>query len=349
MRKVLLLMVIFGVMLLVACSNDNGQASSNTQVEVNEEEKKMEEPANIYPFTGIKTDEEVNHRMVGIMVNNHPTARPQTGLSKADIVFEILSEGDITRLLALYQSEEPDVVGPVRSAREYYFNLANDYGALYIYHGAAEFIDDMIKNRGIDHLNGAIYDNDGHLFKRESFRKAPHNSYLQFTAVDEVAESNEYDITRTYEALPFMDEDDAVEGENINNVEIVYSNSAYSKVMYEYDDANEVFIRYNGDEMTVELDTEQPIELDNVFIVETNHKVIDNSGRREIDLESGGNAYLLQKGKIQNVQWENQDGRIVPVKDGQAVKFVPGKSWVNVVPADPGLDSSVTVSSGESG
>src|SRR5690606_6584314 len=149
--------------------------------------------------------------------------------------------------------------------------------------------------------------------------------YLQFTAVDEVAESNEYDITRTYEALPFMDEDDAVEGENIDNVEIVYSNSAYSKVTYEYDDANEVFIRYNGDEMTVELDTEQPIELDNVLIVETNHKVIDNSGRREIDLESGGNAYLLQKGKIQNVQWEKQDGRIVPVKDGQAVKFVPGK------------------------
>ena len=343
MRKVLVFMVILGTVFLVSCSNKEATNEENEQIEVDDEEKEVEKQENIYPFTGIQTESAVNERVVGIMVNNHPTARPQTGLSKADIVFEILSEGDITRLLALYQSEEPDVVGPVRSAREYYFELASDYGALYIYHGAAEFIDDMIKNKGIDHLNGAIYDNDGHLFKRESFRKAPHNSYLQFTAVNEVAESNGYETTSTYEALPFMDEDDTVEGENIQNVEITYSNRTYSKVAYEYDEEKETFIRYNGDEMTVELDTDNPIELDNVFIVETVHEIIDNAGRREIDLESGGNAYLLQKGKIQHVQWENQDGRILPVKDGQTVNFVPGKTWINVVPTDPGIENLVTV------
>src|SRR5699024_4457269 len=104
----------------------------------------------IYPFTGEETDGDVEQRMIGVMVNNHPEARPQTGLSSVDIVFEILAEGRITRFLALFQSDLPEVVGPVRSAREYYFNLADGYGALYVYHGAADFVNDMIANQGID-------------------------------------------------------------------------------------------------------------------------------------------------------------------------------------------------------
>src|SRR5690625_550991 len=144
---------------------------------------------NTFPLTGINTDEGANRRAVGVMINNHPSARPQSGLSQADIVFEMLAEASITRFLALFQSEQPNMVGPVRSAREYYFELANDYDALYVYHGAAEFVNDMIVNRNIDHLNGSIYDNDGYLFKRESFRQAPHNSYLLFNTVYDESES----------------------------------------------------------------------------------------------------------------------------------------------------------------
>src|SRR5699024_12789659 len=62
-----------------------------------------------------------------------------------------------------------------------------------------------------------------------------------------------------------------------------------------------------------------------------------------IDLESGGNAYLIQKGKVNPVQWERQDGKLSPVKDGDPLGFVPGKTWVNVVPANPGLEQSVMI------
>ncbi|MGM8364024.1 DUF3048 domain-containing protein [Virgibacillus sp. W0181] len=345
MKKVLLLVASIAVM-LVACSKDEKTANKNVPIDSAEEPKEMVEVEanNTYPFTGIKTEVEVDERMVGVMVNNHPKARPQSGLSQADVVFEILAEGNITRLLALFQSEKPEVVGPVRSAREYYFELAKDYGALYIYHGAAGFVDDMIANRGIEHLNGAIYDNDGNLFKRESFRKAPHNSYLQFGAVDEVAESKGYEMTRTYEPMNFVDEDTSIDGEAGAHATIKYSNSTFSNVEYEYNDENETYTRYNGQEKTVELNTEEPIELNNVFIIETYHEVIDDAGRRAIDFESGGDAYLLQKGKMQQVKWENRDGRILPVKDGEVAGFVPGKTWINVVPSNPGMSQSVTVS-----
>src|SRR5699024_12092937 len=119
-----------------------------------------------------------------------------------------------------YQSTLPERVGPVRSAREYYFNLANDYDALYIYHGAAKFVDRMIQDKGTAFLNGATYDNDKQLFVRESFRVAPHNSYVLFDEVYNRAESKQYDIESNHESLSFLDEGEEVLGEDAPYVKI---------------------------------------------------------------------------------------------------------------------------------
>src|SRR5699024_820043 len=103
MKKRIIFMLLVVCMLLEACDKD--------------EEKPEDSDQSISPLTGIDGNENTDDRIVGVMVNNHPKARPQSGLSKADIVFEVLAEGKITRFLALFQSEKPDMVGPVRSAR----------------------------------------------------------------------------------------------------------------------------------------------------------------------------------------------------------------------------------------
>ena len=96
------------------------------------------------------------------MVNNHPLARPQSGLNKADIVYEIFAEGNVTRFLAIFQSEQPEKIGPVRSARDYYIELAKGYDSLYIAHGNSPEAKKMLDNGYIDNLNGLYY--DGTLF-----------------------------------------------------------------------------------------------------------------------------------------------------------------------------------------
>src|SRR5699024_6798862 len=88
----------------------------------------------VYPLTGKAADKDATNRTVSFMVNKHPDAKPQTGLSEVDIVFEMLTEGNITRFLAILQSEQPEKVGPVRIAIEYFFELAKGYDALYVYH-----------------------------------------------------------------------------------------------------------------------------------------------------------------------------------------------------------------------
>ncbi|GIO28008.1 DUF3048 domain-containing protein [Ornithinibacillus bavariensis] len=343
MRRIMVFLLL--PILLVACSKDSDLTNSEkgSETEKNQAEQPEAVFEKFYPLTGLGTNESVDQRIIGVMINNHSNARPQTGLSKADVVFEILAEGMITRFLALYQSELPEVVGPVRSAREYYYDLANRYGAMFVFHGGSPKVYEMLSSGGIDHIDGMDYDNDGIIFKRDSSRKAPHNSYFLLNHVNDFAESLGYEVTASIESLPFLNEDEVktLTGDVAKHVEIVYSENPMEIVEFAYDETTGKYTRYNDREMTV--DSGEPLQVDNIFIVETHHEVVDNAGRREIDFYAGGNAYLIQNGKVNKVQWENQGGRIIPVKDGKVIGFVPGKTWINVVPTTPGIEKSVTI------
>ncbi|MBB6454892.1 hypothetical protein HNQ94_003381 [Salirhabdus euzebyi] len=351
--KWLPLMLILMMIVLAACkdeeaSNDTEEKNQPEPVEEPVEVPEEPEPKNTYPLTGIKTDDPVNNRIVGVMVNNHSAARPQSGLSQADIVYEILAEGAITRFVAFFQSETPEVVGPVRSAREYYADIAQGMDAIYVYHGAATHIEQLIINKGVDLLSGAIYDNDQFLFKREDFRVAPHNSYLIYPNLYEVAEGKGLAVEKEHEPLPFLTEEEVtqVDGEPATKVHLVYREDV-EEVTYEYDETKGQYIRFSDGEKTVELESEEPILLDNIFIVETGHEVIDSSHRRAIDLTSGGKGYLIRKGIVEEVEWKNVDGKILPFKDGQPAKLVPGKTWVNIMPTSPGISESVQFNEGQ--
>ena len=102
--------IIFVVVMFVlsACSKNE------TEEEINSPVKESEElPELIYtaPFTGVEYEEEITQRPILVTINNHPQARPQSGIAQADVVFEMVAEGNITRFLALFQSEIPDKIG----------------------------------------------------------------------------------------------------------------------------------------------------------------------------------------------------------------------------------------------
>jgi hypothetical protein len=332
---------------LSGCSNkDSSKGSLKSSKEVSQEDEKPVTSDNQYPYTfpltGIGSESTTDGRAVAVMINNNPKARPQSGLSKADMIYEILAEGDVTRFLAVFQSEKPENIGPVRSARDYYIEVAKGLKALYIAHGYSPEAKQMLNGGYIDNLNGMVY--DGRLFKRASFRKAPHNSYITYANILKGVDLNNYSMAATPAAFKFFTEEESksITGDEAKSVMISYFSSSTYDCMYEYDPALGKYKRFSDGEQTVDMETKTPVLLDNIFIVEMNHKVIDSSGRREIDLLSGGRAYLLQKGKVNEVEWKNNDGRIVPAKNGEEIPFVQGKTWVNVVPTNPGMLKSVS-------
>ncbi len=287
------------------------------------------------------TEQNTATRSIAVTIDNHPQARQQSGLHKADIVYEMLAEGDVTRFLAVFQGEMPTKVGPVRSARDYFIELAKGFNALYIAHGYSPEAKSMLQENYVDNLNGMHH--DGTLFKRSDSRTAPHNSYITYENILKGAEENNYSMSQPSPSFLFMAEDERenVTGEAASAVTITYSNNSNFNCMYEFDTATDKYKRFSGGEQTVDLETGDEVLLDNIFIIETAHQVIDEKGRKDIDLQSGGRAFLLQMGKVLEVEWENDNGMIIPVKNGEKVPFVPGSTWVNVVPTNPGLESSV--------
>jgi hypothetical protein len=333
------------LLLLSGCSDKKEVAKPEKKAEEVDKEVVVEEDLKpfSFPLTGIASETETEGRAIAVTINNHPKARPQSGLNKADIVYEVLAEGDITRFVAIFQSEKPKNIGPIRSARPYYLELAKGFDALYIAHGYSAQAEELLAKGYIDELNGMAY--DGTLFKRASYRVAPHNSYITYENILKGAEERNYSMEQTPPSLTFKT---AEEGKNLvaaddaHSIMVSYSSSSISDSTYEYDATLGKYKRFSGGEQTIDYETKEPILLDNLFIVETNHEVVNDVGHKEIDLLSGGNGYLLQMGKVIEVEWKNQDGIIVPVKNGEVVPLIQGKTWVNVVPTNPGLQNSIS-------
>lgn len=342
--------VVAGSIMLLLLTGCNKEEKTNVN-EKKESDEAVQETATKnefsyrFPLTGIGTEEQTKRRAIAVVINNHPAARPQSGLNKADIVYEVLAEGDVTRLLAVFQSEMPDQVGPVRSARDYLIELAKGFNSLFIAHGYSPEAKKMLEQGYIDNLNGMKY--DGTLFKRVDFRKAPHNSYISFANIKKGAELNNYDLTESPDPLNFYQKDELakITGKKASSVMISYFSNDLFNVSYEYDPKLEKYRRYTNEEQTVDYETKEPVLIDNILILEMEHKVIDNYGRRDINLTSGGKGYLLQKGKWNEIEWKNKEGKIIPYLNGEEASFVPGKTWVNVIPSDPGLTESVSFES----
>ncbi|MDQ0254059.1 hypothetical protein J2S74_001432 [Evansella vedderi] len=342
--------------ILAACksdeevSSDEEPADDPIEVEKDSEEEEEEEEVELftYPLTGIETEEVLeDKRVFGVMIENSIDARPQSGLYQADIVYEILSEGTITRLLALYHSQQPDRIGPVRSARAYYVHLNKGFDAIYVSAGGSPGGRQLAESDYVDDISGLAY--DGRYFSRSSDRSAPHNMYTTYDDLVAAAEHRGYDLNRKPPELYFVNELSFAAGDTATSFEVKYG-SMINNVRFEYDDASKKYLRYNGGQPTEDQETRKPVAPRNVFIIEASHRVIPKgedhidagSNRREIDIESGGRAYLIQEGIVQEVEWKNDSGIILPYKDGELLPFLPGQTWINIVPSgNGGLESYV--------
>ncbi|KJR70613.1 DUF3048 domain-containing protein [Bacillus velezensis] len=321
-------MLCFAFLLLAACRQNNAD-----QVQPKEAEA---------PLTGLKTEQKLaERRPIAVAVNNHPKARPQSGLSKADVVIEALAEGRITRFLAIFQSEMPETVGPVRSAREYFVTLSSGFNGIFVHHGWSPGAKKQLESGAYDYINGLDF--DGSLFWRADFSKPPHNSYTSYDNIRKAAEQKGYKLNGKTEPLPFQTSD-AKPGNETYNIRIDYgTQNVTNLVEYDYDKKADTYTRSSDGVKATDRETGKPLAMHNIFIVEAGHRMTDKDGRRAIDIQSGGKGLLLQHGDVMESDWEYKDGRILPVKGGEILPFVPGKTWINIV---PDLDAA-SISKGE--
>lgn len=345
------LFIAIAMLLMSACSKEEVMEEPEKEpdkvievAEPEEEEEEVEEvvPKFMSPFTGIFEEEENMQRPILVTINNHPLARPQSGISEADIVYEFIAEGNVTRLLAVFQSELPEQVGPVRSARDYFIHVAKGLDAFYVAHGYSPDALALLQKGYVDNINGMYY--DGTLFKRSTDRKAPHNSYTSAESILLGAEKT--NASMEISKLPSLSFHDSIESAKVGvqaNIAVVHNGSHPNFTStYMYDEIQNTYIRSVNDIVTIDKSNDEEVELSNILVFEAVHRTIDNVGRQSVDIETGGKAMLFQAGMMREIEWKNIDGILTPIEDGVPAKLVPGKTWIHIVPTKPGLGTSVT-------
>lgn len=284
-----------------------------------------------FPLTGIGTDEEAKTRPIAVLVENSPRARPQDGLHKADLVYEILAEGEITRFVAVYQSQEADVIGPVRSLRPYYAQIGHGLDAMIVHAGWSQEAINYVREHKLAHFD-QVY-GDHNYYWRDNSRKKPHNLYTKTELIREGAEKKKYRKEWNEVKLLFHPDGEewpAIEGEPAKSVTVHYI--AGYHVGYEYDETEGRYNRLLKGEPHVDKTSGDRLKADNILVLYAKHKILDNVGRRQVDVTGPGSGYLIQKGVMREIVWERKEGAIRPYIDGEEVPLVPGQTWIQIVP-----------------
>ncbi|MDD4476665.1 MAG: DUF3048 domain-containing protein [Patescibacteria group bacterium] len=282
--------------------------------------------------TGVEKKEEETPRVVGLMIDNHNVARPQTGLAEARVVYEAMAEGGITRFLALFaDGDEVEKIGPVRSARPYYLDWLSEYGdALYMHCGGSPDALKRIKEQKIFDANEFYW---GDFYWREKNQTAPHNIYTRSENWKKIWENygDEKD-GQSWDGWKFGS--DFSGGEKIKAVKIKYFPDY--EVEWKYNETSEKFERFiNGQEHWVS--GGDFIQSDDVIIQYAQTEILDEEGRREIKNLAGGEARVLRNGEIIKGTWKKESTKTRTRfynQNNEEIILTPGRIWVEVVPTE---------------
>ena len=296
-------------------------------------------PPLICPLSGIDPAGAVPNRpALAVKVENLPAARPQTGLSWAEVVYEEPVEAGITRFIAVYQCQDAGRVEPVRSARMVDPYILMQLGQpVFGYAGAVAQVVSRVRELRLVDVNFNVAKDAYH---RDPARTAPHDLY---TSTREL-----YAKARSKAGAPeplFSYSTDRPRGKKVTEVHLPFS--GYSDVYWRWSQDSEAFVRYHGDEPHT-LSDGTPVSTENVVVQVVRVRpgeIVDVNGARspEVSVVGSGKAYVFRNGRMVVGTWRRESLEDVTEfldRSGDVVKLQPGSTWVELLPSNIPVSAS---------
>ena len=310
-----------------------------------EEPEPEPEPEAYLPLNGegVNADDpRLLKRPLSVKIENTPQSRPSMGLTYADVVYETLTEGGITRFNAIFHSRIPAEAGSIRSARNSDLTIVPQYDGLFAFSGTNAEVWQGVRARIRSYIseNNATYS-----FYRVSQKYAPHNLYFNPSAGYERFEELGHDIyIEEPKGLIFGENDmESLSRERADEVFVPYSAPAFD-VTWIYDAGAGAYFRHiNGEAQVDESDLTKQVKAENLVILSAAYLSGGGNGTYILNLNGEGNAVLFQDGMRIEATW-NTDGAHPPIlksMSGETIYFKPGQTWFQV----PGNFSAVEVTS----
>lgn len=312
-------------------------------------------------------------RFVAVMVNNIGTARPQRGISEAEILIEIKVEGGITRLCALFPDyAEIPTVGPIRSARDQFFQLFMPFWPFFIHDGAS-----VVQQQYVSDWDYQEFDLDTGLYADLSYRNTErlnsagqyvdweHTEYTDGDMIANVISENNLDDARSYGSpifsfVPYNEPKRELDGGEALSVPVIHSQSYRTLLQYDAASGRYAMSMYNPNvgvvETTIDENNGQQLSFDNALILFTDIHTYyghEEKNLQEVMYGDGGVGYYFCNGRYEKIRWQKggpQDPLRLVSFDGTetTVSLNPGNTYIAVVDNDnlEGFHDSIELNNG---
>ncbi len=289
-------------------------------------------------LTGLWVPEETgNKRPYAIIFNNIEVASPQSGTSEADILYEALAEGGITRLMGIFEELNETRIGSVRSARHYFVSIADEYDAIFVHYGETTYAAKKISALNIDNLSGLTGIGDTVFYRDKSIRE-PHNAFASKEGILKGTEIKGYETEYAgdYEGhFTFYEEDtDLSSTEKVEKIALKFSNSAGPYLNYNSKD--KLYYRFQFDKEHIDYNTGEQLAFKNILVQFVKEWNIDTNGYQTMDIESAeGKGYYITNGKKVDITWSKKEStRKMRYYDAQGRELTinQGKTYIAVFP-----------------
>jgi hypothetical protein len=270
--------------------------------------------------------------VTAVMIENSPDARPQSGLSEADVVFESVAEGGITRFLVLYQEDKPNLIGPVRSVRPQFASLVAPFDAGLAHVGGSDIPLKKLRSGKIKDLD-QFFNADS--YWRATDRYAPHNVYTSTARLDALNKSKGYKTSK-FTSWQHLNVAIASKTPNASSIHIPVSNGLF-EVDYTWNKTKNFYVRSEGG--APHKDREKgAITPKAIVAMQVPHDRIKDSNHYSYpDVNTHGKAWLFQNGTVKQIKWSKKDDKsMISFTDSEnkPVKFNPGKIWLTLIRPD---------------
>ena len=300
-------------------------------------------------------NEDSNERPIAVMIDNNIGIGKHAGLQESYINYEIIVEGGLTRIMALYKDKDVSLIGPVRSSRHYFLDYALEHDAIYAHFGWSPYAENDIRSLGVNNINGLT---DDAPYYRDNSIAAPHNVFTSTERLRNFAKTKNYSSTsERWKVLkysvdpiylnPQEKEDSNSDEQSIDNTETITNPElkSASKVSidysvsqnrtYTYDSVNEYYLRSMNGSAHIDKTTNKQLNYKNIIIMQVNNKTLDKEGRQDLDTVGTGSGYYVTNGYTLPIKW-SKSGRdnktIYTYNDGKEIEINDGNTFIQIVP-----------------
>lgn len=272
---------------------------------------------------------------LGIIIENTPDARPQSGLDKASVVYEAETEGGITRFLGIFgpNAGGNDEIGPIRSARSFFVDWVQEYDGYFTHAGQALDAGQKIAAEGVMDLSGY----EGGTRTNYNGVASEHTLYNKISNLYDQAKSKKYSANAKFTSLQFKDDDSSDDRGVQNKITVGYGGD-YT-VVWNYDKETNIYKRSLGSNPHIMRHNNAQLTAKNIIVQVVNRTPLALPGAKptfRFQTTGSGKGTVYVDGKATDATWKKEGKSRTRFydKDGIEIKFNRGVSWYEIVPPE---------------